>query len=539
MRQANDTVKAELFLPDEGTGEEERLSLARSPPPPPPLPPAIFKFVFASFLVALSFAATYTSSEEAFSEPDFRRIVMFGGAVNTALLLGALLLHLRSKAIADAALTLATLVGVATAYVIHTGLYLTGNRVVLVLLCVGAAAGLIVTFRIMDEARWSGPALSAAALLGLGIVGGLAWMRGADSAEGDTANIRNVTFRETPNLYFVSFDGMSPRVLLDKYLDLETTEFHDVFEAEFRRFPNFFANSVRTSHSLNTLLSLDTDVYSSLRRELSEKGDDPNPYLFSGQNPSPLLGILRENGYEATSIYLDTYFGKRKGPYIDRYVTFENNTVCNLLDAQIRDISFWGYCRFFGIYDWDSRLTAEQVTKLTAEQVTKVSGNDGPQFVMVHVYLPGHVGQLFEYGDAEQFEEFKAQYFRASAKAARYLELIIRHLEANDPDAILLVYGDHGPLLSHQLDFEDNREFVFQDHYGIIGGVYPSDTCAAQFDEASAQGYMTTLDAVHAVIRCLSGGESALIKPREYTRPAHGPIPRDAKADYTEFLYHE
>ena len=487
-----------------------------------------FKFIFAASLIALAFSATYTSSTAAFSELDFRQIVLFGMAVNAVLLIVALLL--RSRVIVNAVLSLVVLAGVVTAYVIHTDLYLDGNRAVLVLLCVAAVVGLFVAFRVIDETRWGGAALSAVTLLTLGIVA-VVHLNSTGSVKGDTSNIRAVAFQETPNLYFVSFDAIAPRVLLNKYFDIETTEFHDVFEAHFRRFPNFFANSVRTKHSLNTLLALDPDVYSSLQRELSTMGADPDPSLFSGQNPSPMLGILHENGYETTSIYVDSYFGRRKGPYIDHYVTFEKNTACNLLDDNIRDISFWGYCRFFdGSYDWDNRLTAEQITK--------ASDNDGPQFVIAHLYQPGHADRSFKYADAEQLEKFRATYLRESENAASNLELIIRHLAENDPNAILLVYGDHGALLSDGLDFEDNPEFIVQDNYGVLGGVYPRDTCSAWFDEASTQGYMTVLDAVHAILRCLSGGESALIEPREYTQPAYGPIPWDDRRPYfKEFLY--
>ena len=418
--------------------------------------------------------------------------------------------------------------------IIHTDLYLAGNRAVLILLCAASCAGLFVAFKVIDELRWGGAALSAAALLGLAIIAGGHWASGGpeDSdvpVTGDVTNIRRVAFQETPNLYFVSFDSMAPRPLLNKYLDLETTEFHDLFEEHFRRFPNFFANSVATHHSLNTLLALDVAVYTSQREALLEQGDDPNPFLFSGRNPNPLLGILHENGYESTSIYIDNYFGKHKGPYINHYVTFEKHIVCNLLDDGIRNWAFWGYCRFFdGSYDWDNRLTAERVTQVNA--------NGGPQFILAHLYSPGHTGKSFRYDNAEQLEKFRADYLKESANAASYLELIIRHLDENDPTAILLVYGDHGPLLSQGLDFADNPEFVVQDNYGVLGGVYPRDTCAAWFNEASTQGYLTTLDAVHALLRCLSGGESALIEPRPQTI-GYGPVPRESKLDYKEFLY--
>ena len=509
------------------------------PPPPPrerstsrPDLKTALKFVFATLLVAVAFAATYTSSAAAFSESDLSSILLLGGTVNTVLLLGTLF-FLRSKVIANAVLSLIVLASVATGYIIHTDLFLTGNGAVLIALCAGSGAGLFVAFRLIDELDWGGIVLSAAALLGLGAIAGGHLGSGDLPAAGDTTNIRDISFRETPNLYFISFDAMAPRSLLKKYLDLETTKFHDLFDISFRRFPNFFANTVPTMETLNTVLALDTDVYSSQQKELRTRGDVSNPYLFSGQHPSTLLGILHKNGYETTSIYHDSYFGRRKGKYIDHYITFWNKTVCSLLDADIRDFSFWGYCPFLVGKGIDWRAGQD----LAAEQITKVSAKNKPQFVIAHLYAPGHTHKSFRYDDAEQIEESRAGYIYHSERAARYLDLIVGHLEENDPGAILLIYGDHGPFLSQGVQFEDNPDFVFQDNYGVLGGVYPHDTCAGRFDEASSQGYMTILDAVHALLRCLSGGESPLVKPRKYAQPALGPIPLDDKPYYRDFLY--
>ena len=474
-----------------------------------------------------------TSSSAAFSESDFRNILAFGGAINAVLLLGALFLLRFSRVIANAILSLIVLAGVATAYIIHTDLYLVGNKAVLVSLCVAFGVALFVAFRVMDELRWGGVVLSAAALLGLGIIAGGHLTTGDEPAEGDVTNIRDISFRETPNLYFVSFDSIAPRSLLSKYLGVTTTEFHDVFDAHFRRFPNFFANAVSTTNSLNSLMSLDMDVYHSQRKVLAERGDDPNPFLFSGQNPSPLLSILQRNGYVTTSIYSTTYFGKKKGPYIDDYITIQNHTICNLLDAVIRNIAFWGYCRFSA-----NDVSGFVDNGAVVEQITEVNTNDRPHFVIAHIYEPGHTDRSFRYDDTAQLQKFKTQYINGSKGAARHLELIVRHLKRSDPNAILFVYGDHGPFLSRGLEFEDNREFVVQDHFGILGGVYPRDACAAWFDDASAQEYMTILDAVHAILRCLSGGESARIKPQEYKLiVGYDKIPWGANLDYKEFSY--
>ena len=111
---------------------------------------------------------------------------------------------------------------------------------------------------------------------------------------------------------------------------------------------------------------------------------------------------------------------------------------------------------------------------------------------------------------------------------------IIEHVRSNDPTAIMFVFGDHGMHLSRGVDVEEDPAFYLQDRFAILGGVYPPDRCGEYFDEAESKGYMTTLDAVHAILSCLSGGQNALMEPRR-DRFLEGLEEHDYH--YQEFLY--
>ena len=512
-----------------------------------PLGATLFKLTFAALLIALAFASTYTSSSTVFSAADLKNILALGGAVTAAFLLLTLRIAFlarstgRGEKWVNAVLTLGTLASVGTAHVVHTELYLGGNWVILVLLSIAAAVALSVAFRIIDEQRWGGVVLSAVALTGLIIVVDPYEMykykmrktARASPVFGDITNIREISFQETPNLYFISFDALVPRALLNKHLQLETTDFHDLFEERFRRFPNLFVDAIATKNSLYTVLSLDPSVYASQRAAL------PDPFLFSGQNPSPLFGILRNNGYEITTIYGNTYFGNKKGPYVDNYIRTDEHTVCRFLDPEVRALSFWGYCsRIAREKRREKRTWNDLSMDRTAAPVLKVDVSGGPQFVMAQLTSPGHVRKYsYRHDDASKFSAYQARYLERSNYAARQLDAIVRHLEENDPGAILLVYGDHGTMASQGVKFADNPTFVVQTHYGVLGGVYPRDACATWFDEAeAAQNHMTVLDAVHALLRCLSGGESALAKPRNRTI-FFGPAGGQDTSIFDEHLY--
>ena len=489
-----------------------------------PISPSLYKFTFALLLVGLAFALTYTEAADTFSTYDVTAILVLGAAVNVPLLGGALFLLRRSmlKLIANAILSLLVLANVATAYIIHTDLYAPENHYSLITICVAALFALFVAFRVIDQQRWGGVTFSAVALIGLGIVLGGHFLEHHDSTtpvEVDMSNIHHVSFREKPNLYFISVESLIPRSLLRKHYGTDTSQFHDLFEANFRRFPNFFSELSTTRDSLNLLLALDKEMF--LRASYKYRNN-----LFSGVQPSPLLNILRNNGYETSSFYHSTWLGQYKGPHIDHYTNRTDPSVCDYISTEMWPMAFWGYCTFPRGVGWRSLAKYIEYSK-------SLTANERPQFLMAHIDGPGHTFHEYRYDDQSRRNAEIRRYTQSlhNGSAVRDLEAILEHLKHDDPDAILYVYGDHGPGLSQGVSFEDDPTFVVQDKLGVLGGVYPPDACATYFDETLSKGYMTTLDGVHAILRCLSGGQSVLKTPRAST------IPYDTNRSYREFLY--
>ena len=78
--------------------------------------------------------------------------------------------------------------------------------------------------------------------------------------------------------------------------------------------------------------------------------------------------------------------------------------------------------------------------------------------------------------------------------------------------------------------------FNFQDRFAVLGGVFPRDRCGQYFDNVEAKGYMTTLDAVHSILGCLSDGQGALLGPR-YDRFFGVGLEEDHDYRYEEYLY--
>ena len=467
-------------------------------------------------------------------------------------------MFIQSKVITNAILSLIVTLGVLTTYIIHTDLYYSQNNHLLIPLIIGMLYfTLFVGFRIIDDLRWGGAILSILALSGIVIVSSISLNRLSHIPLGNpeclaryiqtgvtecgstvtTTEVSNIYFEKTPsvylektpNIYFVGFESIIPESISKKYLNLEDTRFHKVFRENFRRLPNMFSNSPWTITSFNILLSLDEDTYLKLIEDF-----DPL-YLFSGQHPSPLLLLLRENGYQTKSIYYSKYLGFNKGPNIDNYVSIETSPsiVCDLLDKSTQSFSFWGYCQLIALTN--KNLYAEDSNQLIVEHIMSASSYQEPQFIIAHFTFPGHASKEFQRSDGVQFEMFRSQYLRASDQASIYLEQIINHIENNDPDSILFVFGDHGVHLDQTMTIEDDPVFFMHDNFSILGGVWPKDVCSPYFDTAAPEGYMTTLSAVHTILNCLSEKEHFPVGSAPDSPIVD--IPLNSGYYYREFLY--
>ena len=538
-------------------------------------------------LAALGF--TFSAPDANFPASEVLAVLLRVMVVSGLLFVVAIVLPMGHKSVSNAALALATLASVFTAYLVHTELFHPSNRVWMIVALSACWFALFTAFRVIDEVRWGGFALVVAAAVAVGAVAspetvpkpqGMSWLgvlllggmlvcaaplalyvlyrrrravRGGilalvtagsvvallfiglalKSGEngdghhrdrwGNHPNVRFVEFKETPNLYFVSFDAIVPEAIMRKYMGIETTDFHQLVKRDMRRFRNMFANTVPTWYSLNTVMALDQDIYLA---SLSSR----RSVFFSGRDLSPLIWILRQNGYATTSIYQHTFFGPLPGPGIDNYVTNSMSLLCSLLDEDIRSLAFWGYC-------WKGERERLPADDFLVRNLSGVDG-EGPQFVIAHYPFPGHTPKMFDYEKTEDREGFLSGFEERFNRAAIPLEQIMRDLRENDPDSILFVYGDHGAFLSQGLDARDDPRFFLQDRFGILGAVYPPGRCEPELGEAERKGYVTSLDVVHAIIECLSDGQSPLREPRRdrfWTHP--GKLAEDHSYAYGEFLY--
>jgi len=338
----------------------------------------------------------------------------------------------------------------------------------------------------------------------------------ADPGKTSAKNIRLVDFKTRPNVYFIAFDALMPRVLVRKFLELETTPYHDFLDAHFRRFRNMFSNAPSTIGSLSSLLAFDFNYY-----KIVGKKDWRS--LFSGRAPSPLLEIFKHNGYTTNTLYQNPYFGKEKGPYVDNYLTDLGNGVCEFLNEDFSKFVFLGYCQLRTTKLFTSLLKrlnlSNDLNEIDFLLAKLRSGLDEgkPQMFLGYIFSPKHTPNGFDWQKTKHVREYRRTYLRNSSTTAEYLEQLITFLSRVDPSAILYVFGDHGAFVPRGKEARNNDSSRHvQGRYGVYGGIYPPDRCSESLSEPYAENFTTVMQGAHMIIRCLTDGEDAFIAPINY-----------------------
>ena len=351
-------------------------------------------------------------------------------------------------------------------------------------------------------------------------------------------NIRIVDFKTKPNVYFISFDALIPKKILKKHLGLETTPYHDLLDVEFRRFSNFFADRIPTRESLNSLLALDLRYFS----ETERKGVASD--FFPGLIPSPLFEIFKHNGYETNTFYNSGYLGNKKGPHVDNYFFNDNDVrrgACEFVDfSGFKVLAFFGYCSVVNS-EWFksniSRRTTSKEIDFFIESLKDGVKKDIPQVFVAYIYSPGHTPSTFDNHKKGALNAYRKAYLDASKETAVYFNKLITFIKEEDPGGVLYVFGDHGPWISRQDSFLDNKAFFIQDRFAVYGGIYPPDRCEESFSNPYNKKFMTVLQGAHMIIRCLSGGENAFITQEDYSLPTLTTTIEDEIYRYEDYLY--
>jgi len=365
-----------------------------------------------------------------------------------------------------------------------------------------------------------------------------------NSEEVTQLKILPISFKQKPNVYIIGVDALVPKSLLKKHLELDQTDLHDLLDKNFITYKNVFSGGDRTVPSYLSMLSLTKEYWFAL-----EEGDPlcrfcPTPLnrnnLMNGLTPSPLIMIFKANGYETSTAHEWPHFGAKKGPYIDNYLLRTrqdgkriSHSICDLISPRSSLIGFFGYCKIRNKFTLLKQYTNTTTEKLhykgldfnlawDLQNIESISSKLKPQLYIGHILSPRHTAYDFDITNNEQLAKFRDFYLERANTTSKLIKIALDNIKKNDSNAIIYIWGDHGPVLSQHLTWDKRNDpasnnklvrstkFFIQDRLGSYGGVYHDESICQKSSFQNNRIYSTPQHILKDILFCLSSKESRI-----------------------------
>ncbi len=211
--------------------------------------------------------------------------------------------------------------------------------------------------------------------------------------------------------------------------------------------------------------------------------------FFSGATFNPTYDLFRNNGYKVQFMFKSNYLG---GAGVSRTIDFLYPTealgMCEFLPPKYGLIACRPGVIGFVKKTFDADASAEEMEAILKDRIVDI-GRSGQRWLSVtHFFTPAHTPGLgrYHYGDEGARKRFMLEYERNAGSAVMLMKEIVGHIRKHDPDAIMLIFGDHGALLTRGMEEGESNavytaEDVVLDRYGVTFAVFPADFCRDRF----------------------------------------------------------
>ena len=267
--------------------------------------------------------------------------------------------------------------------------------------------------------------------------------------------VKGKQIQTTPNIYLLVYDAyVSNETMLYYGIDNSDQEIY-LEEQGFVFYPETYSVGPHTLSTMNKVLNVSNDYYGHIRRGVSGDGI--------------VQKILKENSYKVYGVFPYDYMFRVVGPMYDDYFPKKVMAPYKLLFTGI----FMGEFRFdIGL----NTVTHDEYVKTKHEIFNQQEWY--PVFIYSHSNIPGHSQDSGTCLDNET-ELYNNRLYEANKEMKEDISIIIE----NDPNAILILAGDHGPYLTKNCfstngiyDSSEISRVDIQDRFGTFLAIrWPSD----------------------------------------------------------------
>jgi hypothetical protein len=152
-------------------------------------------------------------------------------------------------------------------------------------------------------------------------------------------------------------------------------------------------------------------------------------------------------------------------------------------------------------------VSVEDEIEHLKQRIGVAAADRRPWLTISHIAFPFHTGLNHSYEDAPRIERFRERIRGHMPQIATHYREIVSAIKENDPNAVIVTFGDHGMWLTRGMSTAKSNsvfstEDYIEDRYGALIGVYPADFCQKRIFEGSTTGII-----VKSVIECLNGND--------------------------------
>jgi hypothetical protein len=303
------------------------------------------------------------------------------------------------------------------------------------------------------------------------------------SAIGEDVRIKE---NERVNVYSLVYDGIgdlqaleSAGVNIEPLVNLLRENDFKIYDRTYTLYPDSLGSMSRTYD-----ISDAPSSYSENGRNLRESRLDflntsMERHLCAGG--AKTFQIFARNGYGTASI--QSHYMTGGTMLVDEYWP-PVNTMGNEIEFTFTLIK----SILFGEFQWDMEFVNTYSENTYHEFLReKMAVKKSPWFTVMHANLPGH-GQLS--GKLRPYET--ELYVERLTEALDYMKDDIKAIRRNSPNAIIIIFGDHGPFLTgdgtQNLANYDSpaeiSEFMIRDRFGTLVAIrWPDRARAEKYDK--------------------------------------------------------
>ena len=299
-----------------------------------------------------------------------------------------------------------------------------------------------------------------------------------------------------PNIYFLILESYHGSQALEQLYGFDNSGFlNDLVQNNFTVYENIYATRPVTRLSLLSIFTLSntTELYD---REYLLDG------CLSGKAHCKVLDILKANGYEIKNKFANNYLVH---DYFD--IPNKNKFLCNTLFSkqypQYFSKCFYKDYQYKTVDDYNADLikTLNNLDDKSAPYmfITKIGGitEDFKTYSGGVAHIPNHLRHTDK---VELIQNFKAAYVEELKKENVALMQIISAITTKDPNAMIIMFGDHGAgyldILKEKSD-EIPSETYLLDFFDVMAAVrFPKSTFITEKWQYLPQMFNVIFDAL-------------------------------------------